>query len=384
MTTAEPILLYADSYRSAAILHASGFLAPDAFAFLEREGDRVLLTSPLEAGRARKESRATSVRSMNEFGLQGLLATAPSTAAAVGEVVGRFLDELAVREVAVPRDFPLFLAEALRGRGVSITIAADLDARRRRKRDDEIAAIEETQRAAEAAFDVAVDALRGAEIAHDGALELERAPLTAERLRAMVERALLVRGCSADGTILAPGRQAADPHAIGSGPYRAGEAIVMDIFPRHKRTRFYSDLSRTVCRGEPSEQIVRLYDAVRRAQEEGLAAIRPGVTGREVHERVEDVLFDAGYATLREGQARDGTAAFIHGTGHGVGLEIHEEPRVGRGGREPLAVGDVVTVEPGLYDPRIGGVRLEDIVVVTESGCRNLTRSPKSLVLPAR
>lgn len=376
-----PVLFYADTYRSAALLHASGFLAPDPFLFLEHFDERVILTSALEVGRARKESRAATVRELNEFGLQELLASGLSSEDAMSEAVARFLEATGLRAFAVPRDFPLFLADALRARGFVVSVDRSLHRRRRRKDAREIAAIEETQRAAEDSLAVAADALRRAHVAADGTLVLEGGALTSERLRALVEATLLERGCAADGTILAPGTQGADPHAVGSGPLSAGEPIVLDIFPQHKTTRFFGDLSRTLCRGDPPDEIVRMYDAVRRAQEEAIAAIRPGVSGRTVHELAEDVLYEAGYATLRDGQRREGVARFIHGTGHGVGLEIHEAPTLGRGGSEPLAPGDVVTVEPGLYDPRVGGVRLEDVVVVTEVGCRNLTLAPKTLVV---
>jgi Xaa-Pro aminopeptidase len=144
-------------------------------------------------------------------------------------------------------------------------------------------------------------------------------------------------------------------------------------------------MTRTVSRGAPPPEIVRMYEVVMRAQEAGIKALRPGITGREVHELVEDVIFAAGYDTLRAGQKRTPddpvTRGFIHGTGHGVGLEIHEAPSLGRGGTSPLAVGDVVTVEPGIYDPDVGGVRLEDMLVITSDGSRNLTRAPRQLVI---
>ena len=214
---------------------------------------------------------------------------------------------------------------------------------------------------------------------------LEGAILTAERVRAIVEGALLERGCLAESTIIAPGKQAADPHMIGSGPIHAGEPVVMDIFPQHKETRYFADMTRTVSKGAPPAEISKLYEIVKHAQDAGIKALRPGITGREVHELVEDIIFAAGYDTLRTGQKHDVsdpvTKGFIHATGHGVGLEIHEAPRVGRGGTSPLEIGDVVTVEPGIYDPAIGGVRLEDMLVITADGSRNLTRAPRQLVV---
>ena len=204
-------------------------------------------------------------------------------------------------------------------------------------------------------------------------------------MRAIVESALLERGYASDGAICAPGPQAADPHQIGTGPLHAGEPIVMDIFPQHKQTRYWADMTRTVSKGEPPPRSARSTRSSKRAQDAGIKALRPGVTGREVHELVEDIIWQAGYDTLRPGQKKDPSdqtpRGFIHSTGHGVGLEIHEAPRSARSGTAPLVVGDVVTIEPGVYDPAIGGVRLEDMLVITETGARNFTQAPRELVV---
>jgi len=187
------------------------------------------------------------------------------------------------------------------------------------------------------------------------------------------------------GAICAPGAQAAYPHQIGTGPLHEGEPIVMDIFPQHKQTRYWADMTRTVSKGQPSAEIRKIYDVVKRAQDAGMKALRAGVTGREVHELVEDIIWQAGYDTMRPGQKKDPSdptpRGFIHSTGHGVGLEIHEAPAISRSGTRPLVAGDVVTIEPGVYDPIIGGVRLEDMLVITDSGARNLTQAPRELVV---
>ncbi|MSQ37901.1 MAG: M24 family metallopeptidase, partial [Chloroflexi bacterium] len=305
-------------------------------------------------------------------------------------VIDRFLSDRGLRAAEVPRAFPLGLADALRAKGIALTIRSGLEDRRRVKRADELAAIEATQHATEEAWGLGVDAIRSATVGADRVLQRGGSPFTAERLRAIIESALLERGCgSPEGTICAPGLQAADPHQEGSGPLRANEAIVMDIYPQSNATRYHADMTRTVSRGEPSAAIVRMYDVVKRAQDAGIAALRPGVTGKEVHELVEDIIFAAGFDTLRPGQQHDGAGdstlswrrGFIHGLGHGVGLQIHEAPSVGRGGTKPLVVGDVVTIEPGVYDPAVGGVRLEDLLVITAEGARNLTRAPRQLVI---
>jgi len=382
---ATPLLFYGDTYRYPDIYHSIRFLAPDPQIVLEDGADLVLLTNSLEEGRARKQSRATRIHNVDEFGSRELVAAGAKPTEETATVIERFLASRGIRRVAVPSYFPLGLADALRGKGLELQVADGLDRRRRAKRDDEIVALEATQRATEEAWQLGVDAIARSAPAPNGVLMLDGATLTAERVRAIVEGALLERGCLAESTIVAPGPQAADPHMIGSGPIHAGEPVVMDIFPQHKETRYWADLSRTVSKGPPRPEIVKMYEVVRRAQDAGIAALRPGVTGRAVHELVEDLIFAAGYDTLRAGHKHDPkdplTKGFIHGTGHGVGLEIHEEPSVGSRGTSPLVAGDVVTVEPGIYDPAIGGVRLEDMLVITADGSRNLTRAPRQLVV---
>ena len=380
-----PLLFYADGYKFPDVYHVTRFLAPDPIIALEQDGQVAIVVNSLEEGRARKQSRAREVLNVDHFGAKELLAKGITREDLDAEITKRFLDSRGVRLVAVPPYFPLRMAEFLRAAGIELVVAADLAERRRAKRPDEIAALEATQRATEDAWARGVDALKRASVRNDGTLELDGELFTAERLRAIVESRLLELGCASEGAIIAPGKQAADPHMIGSGPLRAGEAIVMDIFPQHKTTRYFADMTRTVSKGQPPAEIAKLYEITKRAQDAGISALRPGVMGRDVHAVVEDVIWDAGYDTLRPGQqrAKNGGAprGFIHGTGHGVGLEIHEMPSVGQSGIKPLAVGDVVTVEPGIYLPELGGVRLEDMLVITETGSRNLTNAPRQLVV---
>jgi len=380
-----PLLFYADGYRFPDVYHTTRFLAPDPIIALEDVEELVLVTSSLEEGRARKESRATSIVNMNEYGAQELTGRGISGTEFWAAIMKRFLDERGLRRVAVAPYFPVAEADRLREMGIELVVAKDLRERRRIKRPDEIDAIEAAQRATEDAWREGVDALRRSKARPDRTLELDGAVFTAERLRAIVEQALLERGYASDGAICAPGPQAADPHQIGTGPLHAGEPIVMDIFPQHKQTRYWADMTRTVSKGEPPPEIRRIYDVVLRAQDVGIKALRPGATGREVHELVEDIIWQAGYDTMRPEHKKDPSdptpRGFIHSTGHGVGLEIHEAPAISRSGTTPLMIGDVVTIEPGVYDPIIGGVRLEDMLVITASGARNLTQAPRELVV---
>src|SRR3989454_10753450 len=249
-----PLLLYADGYRFPDIYHATHFLAPDPIIALEDVEELVIVASSLEEGRARKESRATTVVNMNDYGAQELSGRGISGPEFWATLMRRFLDARGLRRVAVAPYFPLAEAERLREMGIELVIANDLRERRRVKRPDEIDAIEAAQRATEEAWRQGVDAIRRAKVRPDKTLELDGAVFTAERLRAVVETALLERGYASDGAICAPGPPAADPHQIGTGPLHLGEPIVMDIFPPHKQTRDWADMTPTVSKGEPSAE----------------------------------------------------------------------------------------------------------------------------------
>ncbi len=364
--------------------HLSGFLAPDPVIYVRvggEAGEGYLIVSSMEYGRAKRDARATEVLSFDELDVMNLARELKSGGRALAAATANLLERLGAANspVAVPPSLGVVYADELRARGLTVTPDAKLFAGlRRQKTEEEISHIERTQRAVEEACAHAVGILREAEVSSDGTLKYAGEPLTSEYLRSEIDVELLRRGCVAEGTITAGGAQAADPHERGHGPLKAGESIILDIFPADKTSRYYADMTRTFVKGEPDEELRKMYDAVLESQEAALAIIGPGVNGRDVHKKVSDVLHEAGYETLVHDQkpGEPLQKGFIHGTGHGVGLEIHEAPRVSVAD-EKLVPGDVVTIEPGLYYPEIGGVRIEDLVVVTEDGCRNLTRFPK-------
>jgi Xaa-Pro aminopeptidase len=361
--------------------HLSGFLAPDAVICLRVAGKRYLAVSSLEYGRAAKEAPVDELLSNEELGIIDLARELKSGARAYAVAVANLLDELGASNspVVVPAHFGVVYADELRARGITLTPDGKLfDGLRRAKTEEEISNIERTQNAVEAACAHAVGILQESGVEDEGTLEWRGATLTSELLRSEIDVELLRRGCSADGTIVAGGPQAADPHERGHGPLTGGESIIVDIFPVDLSTRFYSDMTRTFVKGEPNEGLQQMYDAVLESQEAALSMIRAGVNGRDVHRKVADVLHEAGYNTNVHDQEKGKplTEGFFHGTGHGVGLEIHEAPSLSLADDE-LIPGDVISVEPGVYDPKVGGVRIEDLVVVTEDGCRNLTTFPK-------
>ncbi|MFT4889667.1 MAG: Xaa-Pro aminopeptidase [Halobacteriales archaeon] len=352
--------------------YLSGYDASDPYVTLYTPDRLAIMIKSLEYPRAKRESRADAVRRPSDFGY-----SAYGTPADHRDAVAAFLAEFDVGAVAVPLRFPAGHADGLRERGIEVTPEDEGVVTRVRaiKTDDEIDYIREAQRATEAAMRRAEDLIANAAV-RDGVLQHEGEPLTAERVKRVLQRNLLDRGYDLGEPIVAPGEQAADPHERGSGPLRADEPILIDLAPRDEDSKYHADMTRTFVRGEPSDEFRERYEVTREALDAALAALQPGVTGAEVHDAVCDVYEEAGYATLRSDP--DTETGFIHATGHGVGLDGHELPSVGPGGAA-LEPGHAVTIEPGLYAPTVGGVRIEDLAVVTEDGHENLTEYPIEL-----
>ncbi|CQR50196.1 M24 family metallopeptidase [Haloferax massiliensis] len=360
-------------------LYLSGFDAPDPYVTLYTPEGIHLLVSTLEFGRAKKESRADTVSRLSDYDYRDKHA---EHGAVVGKAktVAAFLADHEVDSLAVPADFPLGTADGLRDEGVAVEAETDdvLTNIRAVKTDEEVEHVHAAQDANEAAMRAAEGLIRDADVADDGTLTHEGDPLTSERVREEIEVTLLRHGCALDETIVACGADAADPHDRGSGPLRADEPVIIDIFPRDKETKYNGDMTRTFVKGEPSPEIREWFDLTEEAFEAALDAVEPGATGADVHDAVCDVYEAAGENTLRADPSAE--TGFIHSTGHGVGLDVHELPSLSPSGEE-LRPGHVITIEPGLYDPDVGGVRIEDLVVVTEDGYENLTEYPVELVV---
>jgi len=356
-------------------LYLSGFTGPDPFLTLYADGEVHVLVSGLEYGRAKAEATADTVERHADYDYEY------GGREERNDMYAAFVREKGVESVSMPPRGPVGTADALRERGVDVAVDANdrLQEVRAVKTDDEIDAIGEAQRANEAAMRAAEDMIAGADVAGEGddaeagVLLRDGDPLTSERVTEEIEVTLLRHGCALDETIVAGGTQAADPHDRGSGPLRADEAIIVDIFPRSKATKYNADMTRTFCVGDPGERLREWYDLTERALDAALDAVEPGVTGADVHAAACEVYEEAGQPTFRTDPETE--TGFIHSTGHGIGLDVHESPRLASGGGE-LESGHVITVEPGLYNPAVGGVRIEDLVVVTEDGYENLTDYP--------
>jgi Xaa-Pro aminopeptidase len=321
------------------------------------------------------------LHSFEEYGADELIAQGLSYAELRREVPMRAAEALGVTSAVVPETFPVWLADALRAKGIELTVDGNFfDERRRVKNEQELAGMRRAQRAAEAGMDAARDLLRRATETGGGALELEGSPLTVERVKIAMSEAFVRRGATADEFIVAPGAQGAVGHDMGSGPINAGVPIVIDIWPRDNESFVYCDMTRTFVVGEVPAQVAEWHRLTKEALDRAIADIKDGADGRSIFDGTCEIFEAAGEPTQRTKEPGTTIAdGFFHGLGHGVGLEVHEEPGMGLAAKDSLRAGDVVTVEPGLYRQGYGGVRLEDLVLVTENGAENLTQYPYDL-----
>jgi len=370
------LVLYADSEKDGDMMYATRVVVPDPFLFFRWRGRKYIVIGDLEFSRVRREAKVDRVFSFRD------LARATSKKVGgplpVAEICSCAFESMGIHRIEVPRSFPLGLADDLRNMGFQVESRDDPFFSERAIKDrPEIDHIRHALRAAEYGMEVAVGALREARIQRGtgGQLALGVEPLSSGRLRAIIHKAILEMNCYAKNTIVACGRQSYDPHERGSGALRAHEAIIVDIFPRCEVSGYYGDLSRTFVKGEASPKIREMFAAVKKAQQYAIRKIHPGVQSCRIHSGIVKMFEEYGFPKIEESGS---TSGFIHGTGHGLGLDLHEHPRIGTSPTR-LRAGNVVTVEPGLYYPDVGGVRLEDVVWIEKRGARNLTRFPKFL-----
>ena len=370
----DAIVMIAASEIDANLYYATRFLAPDPFIFVQVGAEKILVMSDLEVDRARGQARVDTVLSYSAY--ESRARQKGSSTPALLDVLHLLLQERNARHLLVPGSFGIEHADGLRARGHTLTVKREpFFEDRLVKSEEEIEQITATQRATEEAVDAAISAIRAAKVGNDGLLYLDGRLMTSEALKKIINVKLMESDCVAQHTIVAPGLQGVDPHHPGTGPIRVNESIVMDVFPKSGRTRYFADMTRTVVKGKASSELRAMYRAVFNAQERGIELVKDGADGKAVHAEVNAVLEKDGFTTGMVGGRMQG---FFHGTGHGVGLDIHEPPRISKTGGV-LKSGYVVTVEPGLYYQDAGAVRIEDLVVVTPTGCRNLTKFPKGI-----
>jgi Xaa-Pro aminopeptidase len=374
--TVPDVLIFADTMRSAAMRHEVPVAVPDGFLYVERNGTRHAVLTSFEVDRVR--GAGIEAHPYEEFGWDELVGKGPREQQAL-LLYERAVEQLGVEDAVVPPDFPLELADRLRAKGVRVTSDRELFTQRRRvKTETELEGIRKAQRGTEAAMAAAREMLRAADVTN-GTLNLDGQVLTSELIKLKITEVFNEHSLVSDVMIVAHGGQAAAGHDMGSGPIAPGESLVIDLFPRDLETGCYADMTRTFVVGEVPEELAQYHRLVHEALMNSLEAVRAGAQGQEVYRLVCDVFHEAGYPTQlskKEGEVL--SSGFFHGLGHGVGLEVHEPPWLSRDPSQ-LVAGDVITLEPGLYRQGFGGVRLEDLVLVTDDGAENLTDFPYDL-----
>jgi Xaa-Pro aminopeptidase len=364
------ILLYSDTARSADALYFGGVQVPDAFIAMGVRGERIAVVSALEFGRVKRESLFDTVLPLEDCSVRAAKVF-PRLKPGPSRIIALLAKEYRTGTLAVPREFHAGLYADLLKAGVKVTVAEGmLFPQREIKTSSEAEKLREGNRCSAAGIGAAERVLEQSKV-KGGRLIYRGRTLTSEILKVAIETACIEAGSVSDSTIAAGGDQACDPHHRGSGPLRPHELIIVDVFPRVVATGFYGDMTRTFLKGRPSEAQRALVAAVQKAQKAAMAQIRAGVPATEPHRAVEQTFATLGYQTKRTAK---GSVGFFHGTGHGLGMEVHEPPRMNAVSHEPLKLGTVVTVEPGLYYPGLGGCRVEDVAQVTRSTPRMLSQ----------
>jgi Xaa-Pro aminopeptidase len=375
------ILLYGDTVRYPAIRHELPLVIIDAVLFAARDGKRYVLTSDLESARIERALPDAELLLTADVGYFEMLRSGVARHEVEMTVIVRALERWGIDSDTVPTDFPVAVADRVRGAGIELTVDGDaIDERRRAKSASELEGIRRAQRAAEAGMAVAERLIHGAE-ARDGHLYDNGELLSAERVRAAIRAACAEAGAPAPPDIMVVSLYTGGGHDPGSGPLPAGLPIEIDLWPCDEASGCWADMTRTFVCGAVSAEVAAVRDVALEALEAARTAARPGITGEELYGTAADVVERAGYATQRTqkpGESRK--QGFYFSLGHGVGLDIHEAPRLGLASREELVPGDVIAIEPGVEGlPGLGGVRFEDLLLITEDGSQTLTEFPYDL-----
>jgi len=363
---ADAYVIYASS-RDTDMKYLTHFTTSDPFVFFKKPGEPgVIIVSQMETGRASREATAT-VMTRTQAGLPEIMKTEKDSYRATAKMIAGQVG----KKILVPPNFPIALANAMSEYCTVVVDGGTIQSMRAKKSKIELILMNNVQKVTEKAMDRAISLIRSSSV-KKGILYLDQKPLTSEKVKFSMHSLLLEHGCSAVDTIVSCGKDTAIPHMSGSGPLKSDEPIVIDLFPVDEKSGYYADMTRTVVKGEPSKDIREMYNALREAKKLGISRVKAGVSGADIHQAVVDFFNERGYET--------DTRGFIHNLGHGVGLQVHELPTIGPAGKA-LESRNVITIEPGLYYPGIGGVRLEDIGAVTARGFNNFTTFSEELIV---
>ena len=380
---ADALLLYSESFKNPNMYYLTRFLAPDPFILLKKvDNPPTIIINPMEFPRARKESIVKDVRSYADYNYLEIIKSAEDPRLGVM----KFLASVAKKElgkertISVPQDFPSLATDVLREAGLTIKPMFNVvEKARETKEPEEIKEIRRVQEVVERVVSEVINLIADCDVGPKDTLIHEvdgkKKPLTVGEVKTLMGHRFLDEWCAIEEElIVACGPSSADPHYSGNleDELKANQPIILDIYPRSLRKRYWTDMTRTVVKGKASDEVKRMFDAVLEAKNACIDALHEGVLGSDMFNMCCNILEKAGYETIRSGKQIE--KGFLHSLGHGVGLEIHEGPSMSEVYRFPLKEHSVVTVEPGLYDPKVGGVRIEDIVEVRRKGCNNLTK----------
>lgn len=371
----EALLLYGSSEENANLFYATKMFVPDPFIFIQKKNKKIIILNDLELDRGKKQAQVDRVLSFSTYQKKALKKR--NRNGSTPDVIEAILKELKIKTLVVPSTFPLGLADALRARKFILkTKPEPFFPQRRFKTAKEVKQISESIKHTEQAIAQAIrflkkTTIKGNYLYHRGK------KVTSADIKKIINVSLMENECVAQHSIVAGGDEACDPHNTGSKPLLAHKPIVMDIFPKSVHSGYYADITRTVVRGTPSEALKKQYRAVLEAQKIGLKMAGPNVLASNIHEAISDYFEAQGYKT---GVQKGFIQGFFHGTGHGLGLDVHEAPRVSLT-NDILKPGDVITIEPGLYYRGVGGIRIEDDVLITKTGAKTLSNAPKTFVI---
>jgi Xaa-Pro aminopeptidase len=373
------VLIHGDTVRYPTMRHEIPLMVPDPFLYVEVGGQRHVVVSSLERSRLVALDSGLSVHAFEEFGYDELVSGGTEREEAALEVFTRACGALALDRATVPSDFPLELADRLRAAEVALEVdRRQFEARRRVKSEAELAGIRRAQAAAHAGMRAAAELLHRASPDGSGVVA-DGEPVTCELVKDVIRAAVARGGASADALIVAHGAQSASGHDMGSGPIGPNEPVIIDLWPVDLESACFADMTRTFVIGEAPEELRRYHELTLQALSRSLAAVRPGVAGKELHRLSCEPYEQAGLPTqLSKAPGQVLEEGYFHSLGHGVGLDVHEAPLLGRA-PDVLVAGDVITLEPGCYRPGFGGCRLEDLVLVTDDGAELLTDFPYDL-----
>ena len=375
----EALLLYSESYKDANMFYLTKFLTPDPFIFLKRtDSDPIIVVSQMEYPRAQKQSIVKDVRSYFDYDYVSAVKSAKEPQ--LGAL--QFIEKVVEKElgkgtrICVPPNFPVIVADVLRNEGLNLApMFGVVEKARETKTSHEIKVIQMVQTVNEKVTAEVLDLIANSVIGSNKTLLFNGEPLTVGRIKSFFGQKFLENGIlTEEDIIVACGPKSSDPHYVGEPEDRlkANQPIILDIYPRSIQKRYWTDMTRTIVKGKASNKLKQMFDTVQEAKDVSLDSIQAGAVANQVYAVCCDVLEEAGYETMRGGKKV--SSGMTHSLGHGVGLQIHENPRIGEFSHFLLGEHNVVTVEPGIYDPKIGGVRLEDIIEVTKSGYNNLTK----------